>query len=255
MPEQPVNRARRRAPTQLDNLPLRAQLRVDRLPLRLLQMMVGLTGFGISLALLLEAGLGGAPWDVLHAALADRLDLTVGTLSVAVSFVLLLLWFPLRERIGIGTIANAIWVGVSIDLGLAVLPTAEGLPIAIGMMLAAIVLNGISGAVYIGAQLGAGPRDGLMTGLSRVLGRPVGPIRIGLELLVLIIGTVLGGPLGVGTILYALGLGPIIQLVLPHVTIPVRTLGGQPLRAAASQPGPEQDPEPSPAPGEAQRRP
>ncbi|MDN5899260.1 MAG: hypothetical protein L0H74_04260 [Brachybacterium sp.] len=240
-----MTRDRRRSTARLDNLSLRDQLRVDRLPLRALQMMVGLTGFGFSLALLLESGLGGAPWDVLHAALAQRLGLTVGTLSITVSFVLLLLWFPLRERIGIGTIANSIWVGVSIDLGMLVLPEARGVPLAVAMMLLGVTLNGISGGVYLGAQLGAGPRDGLMTGLGRVLNRPVGPVRIVLEVIVLVTGTVLGGPLGIGTVVYAIGLGPIIQLTLPHVTIPVRTLNGRAARAPAM---------PEPAPGSAQPR-
>lgn len=240
-----MTRVPRTSAARLDNLSLRDQLRVDRLPLRALQMMVGLTGFGFSLALLLESGLGGAPWDVLHTALADRLGLTVGTLSVSVSFVVLLLFLPLRERIGIGTIANAIWVGVSIDLGMLVLPEAGGIPLGVTMMLLAVVLNGISGAVYIGAQLGAGPRDGLMTGLGRLLNRPVGPVRIVLEVIVLITGTLLGGPLGVGTVVYALGLGPIIQLTLPHVTIPVRTVNGRAVPAPArtvSEPSPGAQP-------------
>ncbi|MGO1225352.1 MAG: YczE/YyaS/YitT family protein [Brachybacterium sp.] len=218
-----MRRERSRGPARLDNLSLREQLKVDRLPLRLLQMMLGLTGFGVSLAMLLESGLGGAPWDVLHAAVADRIGLSVGSVSIAVSFVVLLLWIPLRERIGIGTVANSIWVGVSIDLGMMVLPEAPTLPIAVAMMLAGVILNGISGAVYIGAQLGAGPRDGLMTGLGRVLRRPVGPVRIALEILVLATGWALGGPLGAGTVLYAIGLGPIIQLTLPYVTLRVRT--------------------------------
>lgn len=234
-------RPRGGAPARLRNLTLRDQLGVDRLGLRLLQMMAGLTGFGVSLAMLLESGLGGAPWDVLHAALADRLGLTVGTVSIAVSFVLLVLWVPLREQIGIGTVANSIWVGVSIDLGMLVLPEARSLAIAVSMMAAGVVLNGISGAVYIGAQLGAGPRDGLMTGLGRVLSRPVGPVRIVLEVLVLVTGWALGGPLGVGTVVYAIALGPVIQLALPHVTVPVRTVRGREVPGAAhrsSQPRP-----------------
>lgn len=234
-------RARRGAPARLNNLSLRDQFGVDRLPLRLLQMMAGLTGFGFSLALLLESGLGGAPWDVLHAAIAGRLGLTVGTVSIAVSFVLLLVWVPLRERIGIGTVANSIWVGVSIDLGMLVLPEARTVPIALVMMVAGVLLNGISGAVYIGAQLGAGPRDGLMTGLGRVLSRPVGPVRIALEVTVLVTGWALGGPLGVGTVVYAIALGPVIQLTLPHVTMPVRTVRGREI----SQPLPR-SPQPSP---------
>ena len=212
---------RRRHP-RLDNLSLRDQLGVDRLGRRLVQMMIGLTGFGLSLAMLLRSGLGGAPWDVFHAALAERLGATVGSMSIAVSFVLLLLWIPLRERLGIGTVANAIWVGVSIDLGMLILPEASSLPVAIALMLLGVVVNGISGAVYIGAQLGAGARDGLMTALSRVLARPVGPVRIVLEVIVLVTGWLLGGPLGLGTVVYAIALGPVIQLALPHVLIPVR---------------------------------
>lgn len=226
---------RGRGPARLDNLALRDQLRADRLPLRLLQMMVGLTGFGFSLAMLLESGLGSAPWDVLHAALADRIGLTVGSVSIAVSFVLLLLWIPLRERIGIGTIANSIWVGTSVDLGMLVLPEARTLPIALLMMVGGVLLNGVSGALYIGAQLGAGPRDGLMTGLGRVLARPVGPVRIVLEVIVLATGWALGGPLGAGTVLYAIGLGPIVQFTLPYVTLSVRSVRGEPTPAPADR--------------------
>ncbi|GAA1488308.1 YczE/YyaS/YitT family protein [Brachybacterium sacelli] len=226
----------------LANLSLRAQLRVDRLPLRLAQMMVGLTGFGLSLAMLLRSGLGGAPWDVLHAALADRAGLSVGTLSITVSFVVLLAWIPLREQPGIGTFANAVWVGLSMDLGMALLPPAPGpLPAAV-LMVAGVVINGVSAAVYIGAQLGPGPRDGLMTGLGRVLARPVGPVRIVLEVLVLLTGWALGGPVGVGTLLYAFGLGPVIQLTLPHVVVPVRRPAG-----AARDERLEEIPPPDPA--------
>ena len=223
--EVPPAEPRRHA--RLDNLSLRDQLGVDRLGRRLVQMMIGLTGFGLSLAMLLRSGLGGAPWDVFHAALAERLGATVGSMSIAVSFVLLLLWIPLRERLGIGTVANAIWVGVSIDLGMLILPEASSLPVAIALMLLGVVVNGISGAVYIGAQLGAGARDGLMTALSRVLSRPVGPVRIVLEVIVLVTGWLLGGPLGLGTVVYAIALGPVIQLVLPHVLIPVRSVPGR----------------------------
>lgn len=193
--------SQRRWHPRLDNLSLRDQLGVDRLGGRLAQMMIGLTGFGLSLAMLLRSGLGGAPWDVFHAALA--------------------------ERLGIGTVANAIWVGVSIDLGMLVLPQASSLPVAIALMLLGVVVNGISGAVYIGAQLGAGARDGLMTALSRVLSRPVGPVRIVLEVIVLVTGRLLGGPLGLGTVVYAIALGPVIQLALPHVLIPVRSVRGR----------------------------
>src|SRR5699024_8610970 len=126
------------------------------------------------------------------------------------------------------------WVGASLDLGMWLLPEARTLPAALAMMALAVVINGVSAAVYIGAQLGAGPRDGLMTGLGRVLRRPVGPVRIALEVLVLLTGWALGGPLGLGTVVYALGLGPIIQLALPQVTMPVRSVRGREVSAAAS---------------------
>lgn len=228
-------------PRPLANLSLRDQLRVDRLPQRLGLMMVGLTGFGLSLALLLEAGVGAAPWDVLHTALAGLLGTSVGVMSIAVSFVLLLAWIPLREQVGIGTVSNAIWVGASIDLGLWLLPSVSGPVAGIGMMLLGVLLNGIFAAMYIGAQLGPGARDGLMTGLSRRLGRPVGPVRVVLEIAVLLTGWALGGPLGVGTVVYALGLGPVIQATLPWVTIPVRTVGGRPVGPAAPRSGEEED--------------
>ncbi|MCT1429258.1 hypothetical protein M3G50_00545 [Brachybacterium muris] len=235
--------------TPLENLSLRDLLRVDRLPARLALLMVGLTGFGLSLALLLRSGLGGAPWDVLHAALAERIGSTVGVLSITVSFVVLLAFIPLRQRVGIGTVLNALWVGVSIDIGMALIPDAPNLPVAVAMMVLGVVVNGITAAMYIGAQLGPGARDGLMTGLSRVLDRPVGPIRIALEMAVLGTGWLLGGPIGVGTAAYALGLGPVIQLALPWVTIPVRTVRGQPLArtAAAGAPVPEVRPDPGAA--------
>lgn len=116
--------------TPLENLSLRDQLRVDHLPARLLLLMVGLTGFGLSLAVLLRSGLGGAPWDVLHAALAERIGSTVGILSITVSFVVLLAFIPLRQRVGIGTVLNALWVGVSIDIGMALIPAAPNLAVA-----------------------------------------------------------------------------------------------------------------------------
>ena len=231
--------------TPLENLSLRDQLRVDHLPSRLLLLMVGLTGFGLSLAVLLRSGLGGAPWDVLHAALAERIGSTVGILSITVSFVVLLAFIPLRQRVGIGTVLNALWVGVSIDIGMALIPAAPNLAVASAMMAIGVIVNGITAAMYIGAQLGPGARDGLMTGLSRVLDKPVGPIRIALEVAVLGTGWLLGGPIGVGTAAYALGLGPVIQLTLPWVTIPVRTVRGQPLArtAAAGAPVPEAVPD------------
>lgn len=195
-------------PSSLENLSLRAQLRVDRLPLRLLVLMAGLTLFGISVAMLVHAGLGAAPWDVLHVALAERTGLSLGLVIILTS-------------------ANSVWVGISTDVTLALLPPVHGMPAAIALLVGGVLLNAVAGALYIGAQLGAGPRDGLMTGVHRRTGLPVGPVRIGVEIAVLATGWALGGPLGVGTLVYALAIGPLMQLVLPWATIPVRR-GGRP---------------------------
>ena len=209
-------------PAPLENVPLRAQLRIDRLPLRLLTLMLGLTGFGAGIAMILRAGLGAAPWDVLSVALAQRTGLSIGTLTIITSAVVLLAWIPLRQQPGIGTLANAIWVGVSMDLTLAVVPPADGLLPGLGLLVGGLALNALADAVYIGSQLGPGPRDGLMTGIHHRWGLPVGPVRAVIELSVLGAGWLLGGPVGLGTVVYALGIGPIVHLVLPHVTLPVR---------------------------------
>ncbi|WP_114853898.1 YitT family protein [Brachybacterium sp. YJGR34] len=212
-------------PAPLENLSLRDQLRADRLPLRLITLALGLTGFGVGIGLILRAALGAAPWDVLSVALSDRTGLSVGTLTVLTSVVVLLAWIPLRQQPGIGTIANALWVGVALDITLFLVPPADSLPLALVLLVGGLALNAVSDAVYLGAQLGPGPRDGLMTGIHHRWGLRIGPVRAVIELGVLGIGWLLGGPVGIGTVLYALGIGPIVHLVLPHVTIPVRRRG------------------------------
>ncbi|MBK0332449.1 hypothetical protein I8D64_13690 [Brachybacterium sp. MASK1Z-5] len=209
-------------PAALENVSLRDQFHLDRIGLRLLSLFLGLTGYGAALALLIRSGLGADPWDVLHVAIAQRTGLSVGTVIIVVSFLVLVAWIPLRQHPGIGTLANALWIGVATDLTLFVVPPAHGLPLAITMMLGGVLLNAVSDAVYIGAHLGPGPRDGLMTGLHHRTGRPVGPLRFGIEATVLVAGWLLGGPVGVGTFVYAIAIGPIVGWVLPHVTIPVR---------------------------------
>lgn len=217
-------------PAALENVSLRDQLHLDRIGLRLLSLFLGLTGYGAALALLIRSGLGADPWDVLHVAIAERTGLSVGTVIIVVSFLVLVAWIPLRQHPGIGTLANALWIGVATDLTLLVVPPAHGLGLAITMMLGGVVLNAVSDAVYIGAHLGPGPRDGLMTGLHHRTGRPVGPLRFAIEASVLIAGWLLGGPVGVGTFVYAIAIGPIVGWVLPHVAIPVRR---RPVRGAA----------------------
>jgi len=198
----------------LDLGPL-AQLRAGRLGRRLPQLVVGLVLFGASLALMVRAALGLAPWDVLHLGLVRYAPMTLGQMVVLASFVVLLLWIPLRERPGLGTVANAVLVGLSADATLALVAGPEGLLPRVLLMLGGILLNGVGGALYIGAQLGRGPRDGLMTGLARRTGLSLRLVRTGLEVTVVLLGVLLGGVVGLGTLLYALGVGPLTQFFLP----------------------------------------
>jgi uncharacterized membrane protein YczE len=181
--------------------------------------MVGLTLFGLSMAMLIRAGLGMLPWDVLHYGVALHVPLSFGTIVVLVSFAVLLLWIPLREMPGLGTIANALWIGVAADVSLALLPSPATLGWQVAMMLGAIVLNGLSTALYIGAQLGPGTRDGLMTGLARRLPVSLRLIRTGIEVVVVLVGWLLGGVVGVGTVLFALAIGPLTQFFLPRLVV------------------------------------
>ena len=190
-----------------------------RLPRRLVQLFVGLALYGVSLAMLLRAGLGLAPWDVLHQGLAEQLGTTIGQMLIAVSFVVLLLWIPLRERPGVGTIANALLVGVFVDLTLLWLDDAQAMAWRVGLLLLGVLLNGAATALYIGASLGSGPRDGLMTGLVRRTGRSVRLVRTVLEVGVLVVGWLLGGTVGVGTVLYAVAIGPVAHALLPVFTV------------------------------------
>ncbi|TPG37359.1 YczE/YyaS/YitT family protein [Mycolicibacterium hodleri] len=166
------------------------------------------------MAVMVRAGLGLDPWDVFHQGLAGRTGLTIGIASAVVGVAVLLLWIPLRNRPGIGTVANVIVIAVTVDASLAFLPEPAGLPVRIAMMLGAVVLNAVSTVLYIGAGLGSGPRDGLMTGLVRRTGRSVRLVRTLIEATVLTVGWLLGGTVGVGTLVYAFGIGPLVQVIL-----------------------------------------
>lgn len=196
-----------------------AQLRAGRLGRRLPQLYVGLVAYGVSLAMLVRADLGLAPWDVLHSGLARHLPLTLGQAVIVMSFVVLLAWIPLREVPGLGTISNALVVGVAADAGLAVLVRPDALALRIALLLGGILLCALATGLYIGAQFGRGPRDGLMTGLHRRTGLSLRLVRTALELTVVLVGLLLGGVAGLGTLLYALGIGPLTQLMLPWCTV------------------------------------
>ncbi len=198
-----------------------AQLRAGRLPRRLTQLYAGLVLYGASLALMVRGALGLAPWDVLHSGFIRHVPITLGQAVVLFSFVVLLLWIPLREVPGLGTLSNAVVVGLAADLTLVLLDRPDQMAVRIGFVVAGVVLNGLATAMYIGAQLGRGPRDGLMTGLARRTGRSLRLIRTGLEVSVVVVGLLLGGALGVGTVVYALVIGPLTQLMLPLWIVPV----------------------------------
>jgi uncharacterized membrane protein YczE len=205
------------APTRLgltDLGPI-AQLRAGRLPRRLVQLYIGLALYGVSLAMMVRGDVGLAPWDVLHSGLTQHLPITFGQAVVLMSFVVLLLWIPLREMPGLGTISNAFVVGFAADATLALLGTPDSLALRVALMLGGIAVCGLASAMYIGAQFGRGPRDGLMTGLSRRTGLSLRLVRTGLEVTVVVIGLMLGGAIGLGTVLYALAIGPLTQRWLP----------------------------------------
>lgn len=186
---------------------------------RLFQLFWGLALYGFSMGLMLRANLGLDPWDVLHQGLAPRLGLSFGMTVNLIGALVLLLWWPLRQRPGIGTVCNIVVIGTAVDISLMLLPDPQGLGWRFGWLVAGIVLNGIAGGAYIGAGLGPGPRDGLMTGLCRRTGWPVKRVRTGIELAVLATGWLLGGTIGIGTLLYAVTIGWIVHHALPFFTL------------------------------------
>lgn len=192
-----------------------AQLRAGRLFRRLAQLAVGLALYGVTLGMMIRATLGNAPWDVLHQGMAFHLPLTIGQAVIAMSLVVLLLWIPLRELPGLGTIANSFAVGLAADATLSVLHTPPSLWARGLLMVGGVVLNALATALYIGSQFGPGPRDGLMTGLHRRTGVSLRLVRTALEVTVVAIGWLLGGVVGIGTVLYAVAIGPLVQVLLP----------------------------------------
>ena len=206
-------------PYQLPSLTPRQQLRAGRLGRRLPQLYAGLFGYGFSMAMMIKASLGLDPWDVLHQGLTRYLPLSFGTVTIIIGAIVLLLWVPLRQWPGLGTVSNVLVIGLAADFGLWALPEPQSLAARIAFLVVAVVANGLAGAAYLGSHFGPGPRDGLMTGLVARTGGSVRLIRTGIEVTVLAIGFVLGGTVGVGTVLYAIAIGPLVQLFLPLVSV------------------------------------
>ncbi|WP_406142675.1 YitT family protein [Streptomyces sp. NBC_01089] len=187
---------------------------------RLVQLYVGLTLYGVSSALLVDAGLGLEPWGVLHQGLARLTGLMIGTVSIIVGAAVLLLWIPLRQRPGLGTVSNVFVIGIAMDAALDLIPAVHGLPGRIPLMAAGILLNGAATGLYISARFGPGPRDGLMTGLHRLTGLSIRLSRTAIEIAVVATGFALGGTVGVGTVVYALSIGPLAQIFLRIFALP-----------------------------------
>jgi uncharacterized membrane protein YczE len=182
---------------------------------RLIALYVGLWLYGFSMAVMVRAGLGLDPWDVFHQGVARHVPISFGAVTAVTGVAVLLAWIPLRQMPGLGTVSNVVVIALSVDAGLAWLPSWDLLVVRVGAMIAAVVLNAVASVLYIGAGMGPGPRDGLMTGLVRRTGKSVWVVRTAIEVAVLTTGFVLGGSVGIGTLVYAFGIGPLIHLMIP----------------------------------------
>jgi uncharacterized membrane protein YczE len=200
---------------------------------RLIQLYAGLVLYGTSMALQIRAGLGLDPWDVFHQGVTNHTSLSFGTVTMITGGAVLLGWIPLRQLPGLGTVSNVFVIGLSVDAALGLVPSAGPLPVQLLMLASGVFLNGVAGAAYIGAGFGPGPRDGLMTGLVRRTGRSVRLIRTSIEVIVLVTGWLLGGTVGLGTVVYAVSIGPLLHRLLPLLTAP---------RSPRSRPSPAPQP-------------
>lgn len=206
---------------------------------RLVQLFAGLVLFGVALALVVEADLGLDPWNVFHQGISDQTGIGLGWVVIIVSGFVLALWIPLRQRPGIGTVANALVVGLVIEAAVPLIPTPDVLAVRVAFLLVGVGASGVALGMYIGAGLGPGPRDGLMTGLA-ARGHSIRVVRTGIEITALLAGIALGGTFGVGTLLYAVAIGPIAHVTLPRFDrgeTPVAVEGTAPLRDPADLEG------------------
>lgn len=198
-------------------MPSRTELR-SRFP----RLMFGLFLFGLGLAFMVVADLGLAPWEVLHQGISRRTGIPIGTVGIITGLLVLVAWVPIGERFGVGTVANVIFIGIVIDVSLWIMPDgSSSLVLRWALMVGGLVLVAIGSGYYIGVHLGPGPRDGLMTGLSRRTGRPIGLVRAVIELSVLGAGWLLGGTVGAGTVAFAFGIGPLVQLFLGRLSLEI----------------------------------
>jgi uncharacterized membrane protein YczE len=191
------------------------------------QLVTGLLLYGFSDALLLRAGLGLDPWTSLHQGLSQRTGISIGWVTNLVGLAVLLLWLPLRRRPGAGTVANVALIGPALDVSLAALPVPHGLALRVPLLLLAVVLNALATALYVGAGLGSGPRDGLSLGLAE-RGLPLWRVRTAIEVTVLVTGVLLGGSAGAGTVVYALAIGPLVHRLLPLLSVGAQAGGAKP---------------------------
>lgn len=201
--------------------PLWPSLRHD-MPLRIGQLFTGLFLYGFGLALMVRAGLGVSPWDVLTQGVALHTGLGFGFLTTVIGAVVLLIWIPIRQKPGIGTVLNVLLVGASADVGLWVVPPQDALVLRVLLFAAGLLLVAVATGLYLGARFGPGPRDGLMTGIHRRTGWPIWVVRTSIELIVLGTGWLLGGNVGIGTLAFALLIGPLVNVTLPLLRIPER---------------------------------
>lgn len=206
---------------KLANLGPVAQLTAGRLPERLARLVIGLWLYGLSIALMIEGAVGAAPWDVFHAGVALHAPLSLGAIIVLTALGVLAAWIPLRQMPGLGTVLNTALLGPFADLSLALLPEPDGIVMRYGYALSGVVVCAFATALYVGAQLGPGPRDGLMTGLARRTGWPIRRVRTAIEVSVLASGFLLGGIVGLGTVVFALGVGPLTQFFLRYLVVHV----------------------------------
>ncbi len=215
---------------------------------RIAQLLVGLFLYGIAIAMMLRGALGASPWDVLSQGVVLLSGLNFAIVTNVIGALVLVLWIPIRQKPGIGTVVNVLLIGPSIEVGLWMLPAPDSLTAQVLLLAGGLILLAIATGMYIGARFGPGPRDGLMTGIHRRTGWPIWAVRTSIEVTVLAIGWMLGGTVGIGTLAFALLIGPMVNLTLPLLRVP----GGETSVVRGSVPpaiGNSGDPLPNPALG------